>query len=94
MTTREQAVEAQGLAILHGWQWRKHLLDPVEIQYLFLACDTRAEMGLTLATLCDMVLGEDAADRSDAALIAGVRELLNTAKEYEDHLKELEFGDD
>lgn len=33
--------------------------------------------GLTLATLCDMVLGEDAMDRSDEALIRAVRELLN-----------------
>ena len=33
--------------------------------------------GLVLATLCDMVLGEDAKDRSDDALIRGVRRLLN-----------------
>lgn len=33
--------------------------------------------GLTLATLCDMVLGEDAMDRSDETLIRAVRELLN-----------------
>lgn len=33
--------------------------------------------GLTLATLCDMVLGEDAMDRSDEELIREVRSLLN-----------------
>lgn len=39
--------------------------------------DLCRSQGLTLATLCDMVLGENAADRSDSALIAGVRRLLN-----------------
>ena len=34
--------------------------------------DTANEQGLTLATLCDMVLGEDAEDRSDDALIRQV----------------------
>ena len=36
-----------------------------------------ADQGLVLATLCDMVLGEDSADRSDEALIRKVREILN-----------------
>ena len=31
--------------------------------------------GLTLATLCDLVLGEDATNRSDEALIRAVGEL-------------------
>jgi len=34
------------------------------------------ECGQTLATLCDMILGEDAEDRSDDALIRGVGRLL------------------
>lgn len=33
--------------------------------------------GMVLATLCDMVLGEDAQDRSNEALMHGVMELLN-----------------
>ena len=35
-----------------------------------------AHRGLTLATLCDMLLGEGAEDRSDDALIRRARELL------------------
>jgi len=35
-----------------------------------------ARQGLVLATLCDMVLGEGATDRSDMALIRAVRKLL------------------
>jgi len=37
-----------------------------------------AERGLTLAILCDMILGEDAEDRSDDALIRAVERLLQT----------------
>ena len=40
---------------------------------------TRREMNeakLTLATLCDMVLGEDAKDRSDDALIRAIGNLI------------------
>ena len=37
-----------------------------------------AERGLTLATLCDMVLGEDAEDRSDDALIRAVGTMMST----------------
>ena len=33
--------------------------------------------GLTIATLCDIVLGENAGDRSDDALIRGVRRLID-----------------
>lgn len=39
--------------------------------------NANAERGLTLATLCDMVLGENAPDRSDDALIRAVRRLLD-----------------
>ena len=38
-----------------------------------------AQQGVVLAILCDMVLGEDAPDRSDAALLHGVRKLLEKA---------------
>lgn len=34
------------------------------------------QRGLTLTTLCNMVLGENASDRSDEALINGVRQVL------------------
>ena len=37
--------------------------------------------GLTLATLCDMVLGEDAEDRSDDALIRAVGMLFRGVQE-------------
>ena len=36
------------------------------------------ECGRTLATLCDMVLGEDAEDRSDDALIRAVGAMMRT----------------
>lgn len=39
--------------------------------------EERDAANLTLATLCDMVLEENAPDRSDKALIRGVRALLN-----------------
>ncbi|MEO7099048.1 MAG: hypothetical protein ABI162_06780, partial [Luteolibacter sp.] len=32
--------------------------------------------GLTLVTLCDLILGEDAEDRSDAALVRAVSKLV------------------
>ena len=38
--------------------------------------EENASRGLTLAILCDMLLGENAADRSDDALIRRARELL------------------
>lgn len=38
--------------------------------------DTYESRGVTLATLCDMVIGEYALDRSDAALIMAVRALI------------------
>ena len=38
--------------------------------------EENARRGLTLATLCDMLLGEGAEDRSDDALIRRARELL------------------
>jgi hypothetical protein len=36
-----------------------------------------AAQGLTLVTLCDMVMGEDAPDRSGQALIRATRKLMN-----------------
>ena len=41
--------------------------------------DERAAQGLTLASLCDLVLGEDAHDRSDDALVRAVGELKRRA---------------
>lgn len=35
-----------------------------------------AEYGLTLATLCDLVLGEDANNRSDEALVLAVSRMV------------------
>lgn len=44
---------------------------------LLIAADSELRrIGLLLATLCDMVLGEDAEDHSDEALMRGVRGLL------------------
>lgn len=47
----------------------------------------RDDYGLTLATLSDMVLGENAKDRSDEALIRAVRGLLNEIERYKKRLK-------
>ena len=41
-----------------------------------------AARGLILAALCDMVLGEDATDRSDSALIRAVWQLVPTKSQY------------
>lgn len=41
--------------------------------------DKAVRQGLTLATLCDMVLGEDATQRDDETLIRSVRVLLSRA---------------
>lgn len=49
-----------------------------------------AKLDLTLATLCDMVLGEDAKDRSDEALLAGVRRLSDRVAELEQWIKEMD----
>ena len=91
MNTPEQSVEAQGYAILHGGPWRKHLVSPVELKYLFLSSDRRTAMSYTLEALRDLALCEDAPDRSDTALISAVRELVTLAKEYEDYLQEQKF---
>ena len=45
------------------------------------------QRGLTLATLCDMLLGENAADRSDDALIRRAREILTLADEAQRKLR-------
>lgn len=47
----------------------------------------------TLLELKIIVLGDDAVDYSDTAFLAGVRKLVATAKEYEDYLDDLNFGD-
>jgi len=53
--------------------------------------------GLTLATLCDLVLGEDATNRSDEALIRAVGELKRQHQEMKtavnwDVLREMQKG--
>lgn len=40
-----------------------------------------AAYGLTLATLCDLVLGEDAQDRSDDALVRAVSKLVRASSQ-------------
>ena len=61
----------------------------------------RLQAVLALVTLCDMVLGEDAADRTDKALIQGVGNLMreNAAlvaanEQMRDALEEVEWVDD
>lgn len=41
----------------------------------------KADQGLTLATLCDLILGEDAGDRSDTALVRGASVLVREQDE-------------
>jgi predicted XRE-type DNA-binding protein len=48
-----------------------------------------ADHGLTLATLCDLVLGEDADDRSDTALIRGVSRLVRGRDELVQKIRRL-----
>ena len=50
----------------------------------------RENQGLTLATLCDMVLGEYAEDRSDDALIRAVGTLIRERDEATSQVKRLE----
>ena len=50
------------------------------------SCLEHTDDGLTLATLCDMVLGEDATDRSNDALVKAVGRLLRLAEEATDAL--------
>lgn len=52
----------------------KQILDD-ELKWKLMS-EVNAQRGLTLASLCDMVLGEKAEDRSDAALIRRVRRLI------------------
>ena len=55
--------------------------------------EENAKRGLTLATLCDMVLGEDATDRTDDALIRRVRFLLDEREKIADALKVIRLED-
>lgn len=52
----------------------------VPVEDAVLAYRENTLRGLALATLCDIVLGEDAEDRSDDALIRRVRELVELDK--------------
>jgi hypothetical protein len=47
---------------------------------------------LTLVTLCDIVLGEEAQDRSDEALIRAVRGLVDGAAALVDDMEVVEYG--
>lgn len=60
---------------LHGRDGSK--LDLCDVCYWR---DKSAMQGLTLATLCDMVLGEDAPKRDDETLVRSVRVLLSNPK--------------
>jgi len=44
-------------------------------------CGESARRGLTLVTLCDMALGEDAVDRNDDALVRAVGQLQRDARQ-------------
>ena len=48
--------------------------------------EDKANQGLALVTLCDMVLGEDNPNRSDADLIRGVRGLINDVDNHQPEL--------
>ena len=48
--------------------------------------EDKANQGLTLVTLCDMVLGEDNPKRSDADLMRGVRGLINDVANHQPEL--------
>jgi hypothetical protein len=45
-----------------------------------------AAYGMTLATLCDLVLGEDAKDRSDDALVRAVSKLVRVSSQADSRL--------
>jgi len=85
MSTKAEKIKAQKFAFNSPNQyWHRHLIGPNELQALFIAESERCSQGLTLATLCDMVLGESAEDRSDAALISGVRILIDERNRLND----------
>lgn len=78
MSLPYEKLRAQKMACDHKstQPWHRHLVGPTELETLFIGDAENRQRGLTLSTLCDMVLGEDAADRSDEALIRGVRRML------------------
>lgn len=86
MSTQAEKVKAQKMAFdSHPIQpWHRHLIGSAELWSLFIAESDRRSQGLTLATLCDMVLGENAEDRSDEALIRAVRELIEDSERLDD----------
>lgn len=83
MSTPSEKIQAQKEALrVSGFKpGMKHLIGPIELQHLLSSDKQNRERGMHLATLCDMVLGEDAKDRSDEALIRGVRKLINKCQE-------------
>lgn len=80
MSLQSEKIRAQQMAFdsKPPQPWHRHLVGPAELEMLFIADTENRKRGLLLVTLCDMVLGEDADDRSDDALMRGVRRLLGT----------------
>ena len=78
MSTQSENIRAQKMAFEHTpvQPWHRHLIGPAELEGLFFADSENRQRGVILATLCDMVLSEDAADRSDEALLRAVRSLM------------------
>ena len=75
MSTKFEKIEAQRVVFRECYS--RHLVGPTELESLLERNEKCLYQGLTLATLCDMVLGEDATERSDEDLIRAVRELIN-----------------
>ena len=81
MSTRNEKITAQRCAHLEfRGPLGRHLIGPVELEALFIADDENRFRGVILACLCDMVLGDDAKDRSDEALMIEVRKLVENQK--------------
>lgn len=77
MSTQAEKIKAQKCAFNSPTQyWHRHLIGPDELQALFMAESEMRGQAITMAILSDMVLGERADDRSEAALIRAVRELI------------------
>lgn len=78
MSTNDEKIEAQKRvwqrANLNGVE--RHLIGQVELEHLLKSDEHRRLGDAHTAMLCDMVLGEDAKDRSDEALIVAVRNLI------------------
>lgn len=89
MSTQTEKINAQKAAFESGptQPWHRHLIGPAELRNLFLAQSEANGQGLTLAILCDVVLGENAEDRSDEDLIWAVGELIRERDRLSDLLE-------